>query len=240
MRAPFFRVLAYAGLALAMAGCASSAAAPSATVASPAPTIVTVTPAPTVKPTPTRAPTLTPTETPTTIPDQLANIDLNGGQTSATQIAIAEGSLGMTLAAYIKSYNRNLDQGQYPITTAPTKVADQVYQVTPDGTTYSTLIFVVNSNGTVRSVTALSTAKSITDPVDHGFAQLESLVVFATVASAANANLTIDQNNNLLGAIGFVGGQDFGSYAVETDYLGLRYFLVETADGTDMIIRSAA
>lgn len=210
--------------ALLIDGCGTAApATPPASVA-PAPASPTVAP--------TAATTLQPTPVPT-------KIVVGSGSDAATAFAVAEGSLAMSLAEYLANYNRLLDQGQYPIKGQPTKTSDQVYQATPDGADHTILLFIANEDGSVRSVTALSDAGSTPDPVDRGFAQLETLVIWSTAAAAASPNLSEPEQNNLLGTIGVEGGRDFGTYAVATDVGSVRYILIEADEATELIIREA-
>ena len=46
-------------------------------------------------------------------------------------------------------------------------------------------------------------------------------------------------HNSLLGSVGVEGGREFGTYASSVDFEGVRYVLVETEEGTDLIIREA-
>lgn len=161
------------------------------------------------------------------------------GQDAATEVAIAEGSLGMTLDEFISSYNGHLDQGQYPISETPEETYEQVFQVTPDDTSHSTILFVVNTDGTLRSITALSNAASELDEIDRGMAQLEALVVWSTVAAAATPGLSPDEENNILGTIGLTGTDDFGTLSLTAEKNGIRYHVIEGDEGTNLIIREA-
>jgi hypothetical protein len=156
-------------------------------------------------------------------------------------MALADGSLGMTVPEFIARYN-GLDQGQYPISDQPVPETDssQVSLVTPSGALDTRFLFVTNLDGSLRSIVVISTAKGKSgDLVGEEMAELESITVWATAGEAANPALTVDEGNNLLGTIGFVVGKHFGNYAVSTDVSGVRYAIIETPTATDLVIRQA-
>jgi len=248
-RAPLLWV-GLAALALSAAACSSAAR--------PTPQIVYVSPVPTpyVAPvympaTPELGAAVTPfpiqsteVQAPifTSAPASPVQIQSLVGQDAVTAIALADGSLGMTVTEFIARYNANLDQGQYPITDQPTPEPDsaQVSLVTPAGATNTRFLFIANTDGTLRSIAVISTAKAKgNDLVGEEIAEAESVTVWATAGVAANPALTVDEGNNLLGTIGFEVGKHFGNYAVSTDVYGVRYAIIETTTATDLIIREA-
>ena len=112
------------------------------------------------------------------------------GQDAATEVAIADGSLGMTVDEFVARYNDRLDQGQYPITDKPEELGEQVLLVAPDDAGTTVILFVVNTDDTLRSITALSAASAEEGDIDRGMAQLEALVVWSTAAAAATPGLS--------------------------------------------------
>lgn len=166
------------------------------------------------------------------------SIDLRDPE-SATAIAIAEGTLGMSMPEYVDRYNGLLDQGQYPITDKPSAISDQVFHVIPQGANHTALLFVVNGDQSLRSVTVVSDARLEDDAVEESLAQLESIVIWSAAGPAALPGLSESEQNNLLGSIGIDGARPFGDYAVSTDIDGVRLVVMETDEGTSLIIREA-
>jgi hypothetical protein len=222
-------IVATAALAVAACGSSGGPSTQTAILSPSTPGNAAIeTPVPTASPTPSLIPTPIPAPT----------VDLQA-KDAGTKLATAAGSLNLTIAAFYARYNGNLDQGQYPLVAKPSKIADNVYQAQPSGTTYSSFLFVTNADGTLRSVTALSTAKLLTDEIERSFATLESLVVWSTAGIAASPGLTPEQARQVLTSLGVTPSKQFGTYAFAIDIGRVRYAIVEADTHTDLIIREA-
>jgi hypothetical protein len=199
----------------------------------PAPT-VTVTLAPTAQPTPSP----TPTPPPTTAPASAPPVTLSG-QGGVTTALTEPGTIGLTLAAFVKRWNTVLDQGQYPLTGAPTR-SGPTFQYTPGDAQNTILLGVLNDDGTVRAVDALSVAGGIGDTVDRLGAQLEAVVIWSTLGRAANPNVSEAEGNLILTNIGLQGDDVFGTLTPAVlDLKGVRYYIIEGDTTTNFIARQA-
>ena len=225
---------------LLVASCSSAAA--------PTPQIVYVTPEPTAAPTPTAEPTLEPTAVPTPEPTAKPTPEPVStpepptglsGQDGVTTAMTDPGSLGMTLAAFVKRWNSVLDQGQYPLEGAPERDGS-TFMFTPEGTSNTMLLGVLNDDGTIRAVDALSVAGGIDDKIDRLMAQLEALVIWSTLGRAANPRLTEAEGNMLLTDLGLPDDLQFGLVPpLVLDHKGVRYYIIEGDATTNFIAREA-
>jgi hypothetical protein len=152
--------------------------------------------------------------------------------------AITEpGTLGLTLSAFVKRWNSVLDQGQYPLKGAPTR-SGPTFTYTPQGATDTVLVGVLNDDGTIRAIDALSTAEGISDDFARSMAQLEALVLWSTLGRAANPRLSEAEGNQLLTQIGLPGGTAFGTLdPAVLDLKGVRYYIIEGDTTTNFIAR---
>lgn len=196
-----------------LANATSAANAESATAATPVPT-----PKPTLVPTP---------EPPTGL----------SGQDGVSQAMTDPGSLGMTLPAFVKRWNSVLDQGQYPLKGAP-KRDGATFMFTPEGADNTVVLGILNDDGTVRSVDALSVAGGMNDKIDRMMAQLEALAIWSTLGRAANPSLTEAEGNMILTDLGLPSELRFGLVPpLVLDRKGVRYYVIEGDTTTNFVAR---
>ena len=190
--------------------------------------VVTVTPAPTAEP------TATPASTPAPTPEPPTGLSGQAGVTKAMTVA---GSLGMTLAEFVDRWNSVLDQGQYPLKGAPER-SGATFSFAPDGADNTMLVGVLNDDGTVRAVDALSVAEGISDDSDRSMAQLEALTIWATLGRAVNPRLTEAEGNLILTDLGLPVGTSFGLLPpLVLDLKGVRYYIIEGDTTTNFVAR---
>jgi hypothetical protein len=219
--------------AAALVGCSSAATpAPQASASTPVVATAALLSAPIVTP---PAPTATPTPTTAapTPPEALS------GQAGVTTAITEPGTLGLTLSAFVKRWNSVLDQGQYPLKGAPTR-DKATFMFTPEGADNTVVLGVLNDDGTIRAVDALSVAGGINDKIDRMMAQLEGLVIWSTLGRAANPRLSEAEGNQLLTQIGLPVSADFGTLdPAVLDLKGVRYYIIEGDTTTNFIARQS-
>lgn len=160
------------------------------------------------------------------------------GQAGVTTAMTEPGTLGLTLSAFVKRWNSVLDQGQYPLKGAPTRDG-ATFTYTPQGATQTILVGVLNDDGTIRAIDALSVVEGVSDAIDRGRAQLEALVIWSTLGRAANPSLSEAEGNQLLTQIGLPAPTgDFGTLdPAVLDLKGVRYYIIEGDTTTNFIAR---
>jgi len=143
----------------------------------------------------------------------------------------------MTLAEFVDRWNSVLDQGQYPLKGAPER-SGATFSFAPDGADNTMLVGVLNDDGTVRAVDALSVAEGISDDSDRSMAQLEALTIWATLGRAVNPRLTEAEGNLILTDLGLPVGTSFGLLPpLVLDLKGVRYYIIEGDTTTNFVAR---
>jgi hypothetical protein len=109
---------------------------------------------------------------------------------------------------------------------------------TPEGATNTKLLGVLNDDGSVRAVDAISVAEGISDDIDRDSAQLEALTIWSTLARAVNPRLTEAEGNMVLTDLGLTGVQQFGLLPpLVLDLKGVRYYVIEGDTTTNFVAR---
>ena len=139
-----FYTVALAALLAACSGTASTRA-PSVVPGSTMQPLAAATPSPTSRSTPAPTPSATPQP-------------LLVGQAAVLDAMTRPGTLGLTLPAFIARWNTVLDQGQYPIRSTPERDG-MTFTIYPEDATDTALSGVLNDDGTIRAVAALSSSK---------------------------------------------------------------------------------
>jgi hypothetical protein len=113
-----------------------------------------------------------------------------------------------------------------------------VFQTLEQRSSDTVLVGVLNDDGTIRAIDALSTAEGISDDFARGMAQLEALVLWSTLGRAANPRLSEAEGSQLLTQIGLPGGAAFGTLdPAVLDLKGVRYYIIEGDTTTNFIAR---
>ena len=212
---------------VAIGGCSAQAVSTAAPTQTIVPTAV-VTPIPTVAPISAAPISAAPTPGPST--------GLSG-QAALAEAMMMPGSLGMTLAQFVSRWNSVLDQGQYPLEGAPER-SGATFMFTPEGAANTKLLGVLNDDGSVRAVDAISVAEGISDDIDRDTAQLEALTIWSTLARAVNPRLTEAEGNMVLTDLGLTGVQQFGLLPpLVLDLKGVRYYVIEGDTTTNFVAR---
>jgi hypothetical protein len=225
------RKLLLALIAVVAVGCSTSPAPASNVSRSPVATDqATAAQMQTASPSPTVAPTVTVTAPPVAVTGL-------SGQAGVGKAMTDPGTLGMTLTEFVARWNTVLDQGQYPLEEAPTRTG-ATFSFALTGASDTMLVGVLNDDGSVRAVDAISVAGGISDSVDRSMAQLEAVVVWSTLGRAVNPRLTETEGNMVLTNLGYPSGARFGLLPpLVLDLEGVRYYIIEGDASTNLVAR---
>ena len=193
---------------------------------------------PTAPPSPTPAPTATPTPAPSPLaaltPEPARGLS---GQVGVTKAMTDPGSLGMTLPEFVDRWNGAREGSSYALLGAPER-KDQTFLFTPDGAENTMILGVLNDDGTIRAVDALSVARGIADDIDRSVAELEAVSIWSVLGRAVNPRLTKEEGYLVLTRLGLQTEGRFGLLPpLVLDWKGVRYYIIEGDETTNLVAR---